>query len=231
MRSNQWPLALCSFALMALAALPALGNTSTAGDDDENMGYDAIINQLNRENNKAQFGATRAKQAGLPGADPFDNVWIHAGVGIAALTQTISFADGSQYFMNQRGVQAALGIDLFSENWMAEGTARSFGESEEGTTRSTVQEFELRIIFKDRITRKANIKLGAGISGRYLTLKRLGLDTIEYTTPMSVATTGVDFYVNDRFSVGADINGRFAMIGETLDHSSYDATLRMDTHF
>ncbi len=48
---------------------------------------------------------------------------------------------------------------------------------------------------------------------------------------MSIATGGLEMYLGDRFSVGLDLNGRFAMVGETLDKNSFDATLRMDTHF
>lgn len=222
------------FSRFALAILLAtsLGLASTAHaaiEDDEDASvdnYDTILNQLNKETAKST-----ARIGGAPGTSPFDDVWIHAGIGLAGLVQEVTFDDGSTYTLNNRGIQAALGIDLFSEHWLAEGTARSFGENDDNANRASVQEFELRVIYKDRLAPKANFKFGGGLSGRYLTLKRVGQAPIEYSTPMSIATTGLEFYLADRISVGVDFNGRFAMIGETLDKNSFDATLRMDTHF
>lgn len=218
--------------LAACAALvAALPLSSAYADEDEDiLGYDAIIDQLNKENSRGA-GVSRTKNSRASSASPFDDIWMHGGVGMSSIMQTISFDDGTKYELNQRGVQAALGIDLFSENWMAEGTARSFGESEEGTTRSSVQEFELKVMHKERFSRRLGYRAGLGLTGRYLTIKRAGIDPITYTTPSSVASAGVDFFLTDRFSLGADVNARTAMIGETLDRNSYDATVRFDAHF
>ncbi|MEK7357580.1 MAG: hypothetical protein AAB250_14095 [Bdellovibrionota bacterium] len=221
---------LALVALLAVAPLTFALAYDEAGDPsaDANVdSYDTILNQLNKETAKS----TSRLNSMNTGTSPFDDVWIHAGIGLAGIVQDISFADGQQHTLNNRGIQAALGIDLFSEHWLAEGTARSFGENEDGPVRASVQEFEMRVIFKDRLAPKANFKFGAGLSGRYLTVKRFGEATIEYSTPMSIATTGLEMYLADRFSIGLDFNGRFAMIGETIDKNSFDATLRMDTHF
>ena len=40
-----------------------------------------------------------------------------------------------------------------------------------------------------------------------------------------------DVYLNKKFSVGADLNARSSLIGDTIDKNSFDATLRVDTHF
>jgi hypothetical protein len=213
------------FALLALTFV--VSTTALAQEQDSHDDYDTILNQLSKENARSSSRLSLSNQ----GPSPFDDVWIHAGIGLAGLVQELQFADGKIHSMSNRGIQAALGIDLFSEHWLAEGTARSFGENEEGPVRASVQEFELRVIFKDRLAPKANFKFGAGLSGRYLTVKRFGEAPIEYSTPMSIATTGLEMYLADRFSVGIDFNGRFAMIGETIDKNSFDATLRMDTHF
>ncbi|MES2857513.1 MAG: hypothetical protein V4692_16705 [Bdellovibrionota bacterium] len=84
---------------------------------------------------------------------------------------------------------------------------------------------------KDRISRRLGYRFGAGLSARYLSVKQSGQVTKEYTTPSGVATAGLDFFMSNRFSVGAELNGRSAMIGETVDKNSVDGTLRIDAHF
>jgi hypothetical protein len=42
---------------------------------------------------------------------------------------------------------------------------------------------------------------------------------------------GLDLFMNENLSLGLDLAGRQAMIGETVDRSSFDATVRLDTHF
>lgn len=196
----------------------------------DDMSYDAIVDQLGRENSARQ-ASSRAKILRNTSTDPFDNVLMHGGIGVANYIQRVRLSDGTSYTMNQRGIQAALGLDLFSPNWMAEGTARSFGEEGNSRVRSSVQEFELKVIYKDRTSKHLGYRAGLGLTGRYLTIKEQGLAEAKYTTPSSVATVGGDFFVSDKFSVGADLNARTALIGETIDKNSFDATLRMDTHF
>jgi hypothetical protein len=206
--------------LLVMATLPAF-----ADDDTDVIDYNSIVDQLHKEST-----ITTSKKSAASN-DPFADVWMHGGVGLSTIMQTIQLANGQSHFINQRGVQAALGIDLFSPNWMAEGTARNFSETEDSSVRTAVQEFELKALYKNRINGKLGFRFGGGLSARYLTVKETGHRTVEYTTPSSVATLGLDFFMSSRFSVGADINGRSAMIGETADKNSIDGTIRLDAHF
>ncbi len=210
----------------------AFADESASSDDANSIGYDSIVDQLNREA-ALQDASVRAKtpRAAASTESPFDSVWMHGGVGFASFVEGIRFDDGTSTTLNQKGIQAALGIDLFSPNWMAEGTVRSFGEDGDEKVRSAVHEFELKVLFKDRLNSRFGYRAGAGLTGRYLTIKRYGFKDAEYTTPTSVATLGGDLFVTDRLSFGADINARNSLIGETIDHNSYDLTLRLDAHF
>jgi hypothetical protein len=212
--------------LMALMITTFMVAPAFADEDGDVMDYDSIVDQLHKESN-----STRAKTSTLTNADPFADVWMHGGVGLSTILQTVQFDDGQTHFINQRGVQAALGIDLFSPYWMAEGTARNFGETEDSSVRTSVQEFELKVYNKNRLSGRLGYRFGVGLSARYLTIKRTGHETIEYTTPSGVATAGIDFFMSPRFSVGADFNGRSALIGETVDKNSIDGTVRVDAHF
>ena len=213
-----------ALALCFLCPFQALG-----AEDSEVMGYDAIVNQLNREA-APTTQSSRSKNQAKAFSDPFDSIWIHGGAGFTSCMEDLVFPNGDHYLMNQKGIQAALGIDLFSENIMAEGTARSFGEGEDAT-KVSLQEFELKVFYKNRLAPQISAKFGAGLGARYLSVHEAAQATTTYTTPSSVITAGLDIYLNEHLSFGGEISYRNSMIADTMDHSSYDATLRMDTHF
>lgn len=205
--------------------LPASSLASSWGEDNL-LGYDAIVNELNRENDRPQLSGRSSMQAP---SSSLDTVLFHGGIGMAALMQTVTFADGTQTHLNQRGIQASFGIDLFSRRWIAEGTARTFGNSEDSRQPVSLQEFELKVIHKDRLSADWGYRLGGGLSARYMNVHRAH-DIETFTTPSGVATLGLDFYVTNKMSFGADINARSAMITDTPDSRSVDGTLRVDFH-
>src|SRR4051812_25818919 len=104
---------LATVVLLVLAA--SLSYAAPESPDDTNdLGYDGIVDQLNRE----QAATTRAHTPVTHDTSSIDNVWMHGGLGFANYVQSIHFNDGQSTTLNQRGIQAALGIDLFSPNWM-----------------------------------------------------------------------------------------------------------------
>lgn len=219
-----------SHLLLALALFASQTSQAAVEDEDEDVqGYDSIVNQLNREAEKPAQ-ASRMK-ASTSSRDPFETVWIHFGAGLATLYQSVSFNDGSTVYLGQKGVQAALGIDLFSPNWAAETTYRSFGESNDSRNRVSLQEFELKLFFKNRLAPQMNLKVGGGLSGRYMSVMKDDHTQIQYTTPSSVGTLGFDIFMNQNVSFGGEASVRSAMITDTPDQMSFDATLRLDTHF
>jgi len=214
--------------LTTLALVVFAASLAYAQEDTTELGYDGIVDQLNRE----QAASVRAHTPVVHSESSFDSVWMHGGIGLANYVEGIQFNDGTSTTLNQRGIQAALGIDLFSPNWMSEGTFRTFAEDGDGKVRSAVHEFELKVLYKDRIAAsRFGFRTGLGLTGRYLTIKRKDIGEETYTTPMSVASLGGDLFINERFSLGADVNARNALIGETIDHNSFDMTLRVDAHF
>lgn len=218
-----------AFGLSLVIAAPCFAQSMD--DDEDVVGYDVIVNNLNRQVSTSDATTTKARQPKPTAEDPFENVWMHAGAGYVQVVQSIALPDGATAYLNQKGVQASLGIDLFSPNWSAEGTVRSFNDNDDKTTQVSLKEFELKMFFKDRFTRAVGYHVGGGISGRYMTLAAAGQATVDYTTPSTVGTVGIDLFLTDRFSVGADVSGRSAMISDTLDRGSLDGTLRLDAHF
>ncbi len=228
MQGTWFRAAIC---LLALSTATVAPKAWSFDDEEETYSYDVIVNSLNRQVESQDQATSRARNTNVTSNDPFENVWMHAGAGLVNVTQTIDYDDGSKAYLNQKGVQASLGIDLFSPNWMAEGTVRSFDDNEDTSTQVSLKEFELKIFFKDRMAKNLGYRVGGGLSGRYMTITRQGLETLDYSTPSSVGTVGIDLFLTDRFSLGAEISARSAMIAETLDRSSLDGTLRLDAHF
>jgi hypothetical protein len=213
---------------VSLASGQPLDSTDEEG---EVVGYDVIVESLNRQVNHSDATTMKAHQPKAPSEDPFENVWMHAGAGFVQNTQSVSLPEGNTAYLNQKGVQASLGIDLFSPNWAAEGTVRSFNDNDDKTTQVSLKEFELKAFYKDRFTRSMGFRVGGGISGRYMTISRAGLASLDSTTPSSVGTVGIDLFLSDRFSLGVEASGRSAMISDTLDRGSLDGTVRLDAHF
>lgn len=202
-----------------------------ASEDDEYVSYDKIVDDLQARTKKQPASQITTRYSS--GKDPFENIWIHAGVGFAQTTQNIDLPNGTSIHMAGRGVQATLGIDILGPNLSAEGSVRNFGETEDSprgiSTKTSLKEFDLKVLVKTREGR-LGLKAGGGLSARYMTV-RSGLDTFDITTPASVLQIGGDFYLSQTVSLGVDVSVRTAMITETFDRGSYDGTLRIDTHF
>lgn len=229
-------LRLFAIALTSLFLNAAVSTAQAATDFDSEtdyQSYDSIVEDLQKQND-TKPAATRvtAKRSWFSNAsdkDPFENVWIHAGVGFAQTTQTLSLPNGVSAHMAGRGVQAAVGIDILGPNLQAEGAVRTFGEAEDSLAKISLKEFDLKILFKARRS-SFGLRAGGGLSARYLTV-RSGADTYDVTTPASVLTLGGDFFITPAVSLGIDLATRNAMISETFDKTSYDGTIRLDTHF
>jgi hypothetical protein len=195
--------------------------------DAEQVRYDEIVRDLK----KAQTSSSRMSAANLnTGGDPFANIWLHAGFGISQTLQSLSLPNGNAHYMSQRGFQVSLGIDILGPNLTAEGAVRNFPESDESTTRVSLREFDLKTYLKTRPSGHLTLRGGLGLGARDLSYRR-GPDSFESSTPVSLVSIGADYYVNSRVSLGAEVSARNAMVAEGFDRSSYDATIRMDTHF
>ncbi len=221
-----------------LSLLPSLARAQQAVDMDENyISYDSIVEDLTKRSNNSAEARSSANRRYLKSSnnDPFENVWIHAGVGLVQSAQGLSLPNGQEAIMSGRGIQATLGIDILNPSIAAEGSMRSFGETEDQASKISLKEFDLKLVVKNRslggtTPSKLQLKAAAGLSARYMTVKTL-TETFDMTTPASIVSLGGDLYLSDRLSLGIDISARNAVVSETFDRMSYDGTLRLDTHF
>ncbi len=189
---------------------------------NEEVGYDDIIQDLQ--------GSTRTSVETPP--DPFDTVMIHATVGVVSSRIQIEQSEigSASAFLN--GAEAGFGIDLFSPNWQAEGSARSFNSERIGDKgQVSLKEFDLRIMNTSYLNRHWRLRLGGGLAARYLQLSTPTLGVQRSTTPSSLFASALMVQVTKSLAVGADFSWRSALITETPDRSALNAGLRLDAQF
>jgi hypothetical protein len=207
-------------AVLLIAASPRAFAYANSDDDDGNyVGYDDILKDLGGN------GTSKTSW----NDDAFADVMIHGGVGMASTFGQVRTSHETIH-MNQQGVQAALGIDLFSQNWFAEATVRTFSNTSYGASTISLKEFDLKVYYKERLAPHVGFRMGAGLAARYMNVFSRGEQQM-FTTPASVLAAGLDYYFSKTISVGAEMGARSALIGETGDKNSIDGTVRVDAHF
>ena len=211
--------------LLALPSTRAMANSS-----EDELDYDSIVSELSSQ--RRTQSAARSK-AVLPARrmTSLDDVLFHAGVGVSNMFGELTFPDGGRTYLNQRGFQATLGIDLLSAEWIAEGSVRSFSDGEYARNGVSVREFDLKVVYRPRLTDSISVRLAGGLAARYMTVDRGVRGITEYTTPASVGALGIDYAFTSGFTIGADASARSSLVNEGVDQLTYDATLRVDAHF
>ena len=206
----------------------AFNSSSWAQEVDD---FDNIVKSLSNSTRAKAPSTTRS-------TNPLDTSEIHAGIGIASNFSSMHTAAGHNIHSTQRGVQAALGIDLLSPDWLAEGTARSFTDQDVPDARVVLKEFDLKVLNKGAFMGMFTYRVGAGLSARYLTVNEHSTDSAnpgelksDYVTPASVFTGGIEARFNKMISFGSDVSYRTALITETIDQNSFDFVVRVDAHF
>lgn len=188
-----------------------------ANQDYEEVSYDQLLDQLSQKKKQVYHNAN----------DPFDSIMIHAGFGLIGGVNNIS--DGYKY---QNGFQLSVGIDLFSPLWATEGVIRNFGTAKSGTESRTIKEFDLKVLHKQKISGQIGYRVGGGLGTRYLKINDDANGVyINDSTPTMLLFGGIDGYVSKNFSLGLELGARNAMVSNTADKNSMDATVRMDTYF
>lgn len=214
--------------LIILVVLILTSHLSWASTEDEEwVSYDSIISELS----SSKSSTPNPSASG----DPFANVLLHAGVGLATSYVFVSPQEGPRIYGFLRGMEANLGIDLFSRNWMAEGSVRTFGSEEFRQDQEvSLKEFDLKVVYQNALSRKLGFKFSTGLAARYLNYKFRtpnGFEEQNYSTPSALIGMGLKAHITPMVSVGTGIGYRWALIDETIDESAVDANLRLDAHF
>lgn len=206
----------------------------TSQAEENYLGYDDIVKELSRN-------SIKSKSVTPSNLDPLEMVKIHTGVAFSSAQLTVEDLNDSSASGFHQGIELNFGIDLFSPVWLAEGTVRSFGAKKFDNNKMSLKEFDLKFVHITPINYFVNFKFGLGIAARYLTVEpkkeseivtlSTGPQKVEYSTPSSLITMGLQTFLTRSVSLGVDLAYRSAMIDETIDKRSIDANLRIDTHF
>lgn len=187
--------------------------------------YDQIVDKLskyskdNREIKAQSSGSLRSYSMA------------HIGLGASQTFYDPSRSPlSSTSFQNQGGLIINVGVDVFSPRWGLEGSFANYGRLNNQDTDIRLREFSLKGLYKPVLSNDWNMRMGIGMSSRFLDLQT-PLASASYKTPSGLFTIGVDSYINSFISVGADLNFKTAMISESIDKSSVDLAFRVDTHF
>ena len=132
--------------ILIVSSLLILPLSALANQSDYDVNYDSIISELSRSRGKVALDSDE---------DPFNNIKLHGGVGF--VTSLISISPGDRIITGlHNGVEANFGIDLFSRQWMAEGSIRSFGDSHLEGNNISLKEFDLKLTYHNRLGRAVN---------------------------------------------------------------------------
>ncbi len=198
-----------------------------AADEDSYSNYDDIVSDL-------KYQADDVKPPTLETVD-WDAVALHGGIGLATSYITVESPDGIQGTGLLKGFEANAGANLFSRQARAEAVFRSFAkESLDNDLFAELRELEGRIVFLPTLDRQTILRMGAGLSYRYMDLsaRKFGRWTrFESTTPSSGLLVGLERKVAKMVSVGPDLSYRSAMKRDTYDRSSWNAAIRLNAQF
>lgn len=206
---------------LAIINLTLVGSAWAA---EEEMSYDEIVANFN----------TSSRTSASEVRDPFDDVRIQAGLGLASSFIQVKPENAGRASGVLNGVEAHFAIDLFSNNWQAEGAVRSFQtERINPNLYVGLKEFDLAVYYTHFMTSGWSSQFGAGLAARYMHVRDLNETTnqTDYTTPASIFSARLLKAIGRQVHVGADLSYRGALIEETVDKSSLNAGLRMNLIF
>lgn len=186
--------------------------------------YDEIVDKLSKYSNTEVI----KKPVYTSSSRTFSTA--HLGLGF---TQTFYDADASNLnsnMQNQGGLLVTVGVDLLNEQWGVEGSFINFGKLETSNSDVKLKEFTIRGLYKPSVAKNWNMRLGLGVSSRFLDVSNSETNR-SYKTPSGLFLFGIESYMNSFISVGADLSFKTAMINDTIDKNSVDLAFKVDTHF
>lgn len=209
-----------SLSLCLSLALSLTSHLAKAADGFEELTYDDLVQELN-------MSRTKIKKASDPQPEP---IQFHLGIGWITSNNLIDI-EGYETNKPLNGFQLALGIDLTTQ-FQSEFNFRNYGESKSANESRSMRELEARALFHDLHVKNVGYRFGGGLGQRNFQLSdsASGL-RINDSTPFFLLFGGVETKLSKQVSLGAELGWRTALITQTVDKNSLDATLRLDTHF
>ena len=162
---------------------------------------------------------------------PLDDIRIHGGVALINSIQQVPVNGSALSTASTHGIQANLGIDLFSPNWIAEGSVLNYPETRQDDFSVASNAFELKIFYTAPIFERITLHGGPGVSSRNFTIRAdSSASDRSISTANTVLAIGANYWVSGHLSIGLEGTARMPMISAT-DPQSNDFSVRIDGHF
>jgi hypothetical protein len=199
--------------------------TSTESNYEE-VSYNELVDELNsrvKARNKVEEKETPS--------DPFERLTIHTSFGLINSIHYLSLPDRN-ISRFEDGIGLGFGIDLFNPEWIAEANLKNYGRSTRNEQTLSMRELELRLSYLESKSAQNNIKIIQGLGARYLKFSAPYLaSNIKESTPVYLIGVSVNSRFTQKFSLGIEITGSFALVTETVEKNSINLNIKFDNYF
>ncbi len=196
-------------------------------EDDSYTGYESIVSQL-------RSAADTTPQIQSEDIN-WEEVALHGGIGITTSFVHVASPEGANGSGIMKGFEAHFGVNLFTRKARVEGIFRNYAQEDLSSDMTAdLKEFEFRGVFLPSMPDKMRLRLGLGLSARYMDISaRSGGKWTPHkaSTPASSFMIGFERKISATVAIGPDLTYRSALISETFDKSSWDASLRLNATF
>jgi hypothetical protein len=218
-----------NFTKRTLLSLLFLTSTSTMqlslanADESDGLDYQTIVSKYSKYEEVQTYKNSPSSM---------DKVKFHLGVGYINSIFSVRQSD-KVLNSSPQGITATFGIDLFSDEWIAEGSFSNFGETRTEGYSLGLKAFDLKVIYQGKQNDVWQYKIGMGLAARYLKVenKAEAFEAREYSTPSSVLLAGADIFLSDKVSFGPEVSTRSSLVDESIDRSSFDLALKLNGKF
>ncbi|MBK9293336.1 MAG: hypothetical protein IPM57_02670 [Oligoflexia bacterium] len=167
----------------------------------------------------------------------FEENRIHIGASLVHSFQDFQIAKGVRESGGVRGFELSLGLDLFSQNWIAQALVSNYPETSLSDTTFSTNGFELRLLYERPILYGVTLHGGIGLGNRFYSIKtksRPGTSVVAKSSSFQSGATafvfGADYWPSGDVSAGVEISTHLPM-GSSDEPSSVDLAIKLSGHF
>jgi hypothetical protein len=211
-----------------LCAMIGFSTMVWASEDDDNFtSYDSIVNDLKADAEDV-----------IPASDPWDELGIYGGLGFATSYIRAEIPGTQRVSGLLKGLEGHFGIDMFTKFVRVEGAFRIFAqENLDDRATATMKEFELRAVYIPAPLARNLVRMGAGMTARYLDVHIRGNNDgdgdakYSASAPASVFFVGMQRRLGQNVAFGPDVAYRASLVEDSYMKPSWDLCLKLDANF
>lgn len=200
---------------------PQEGNASNS--EKGYSGYDRIVNELKDATSKTEMSRIA----------PFRSQAKPTFFSLGYTQSMGKLQEGSERSnINQGGFYLGLGRQIQGPHFFGELFYKDLGVDRSGASSLKISELGSLMSYRISLSSQNYLRFGLGLSLRSTNWERdEATRRTKENVPSSLLLVGGEIPMNSSFSLGADLVGRFAMIGGVSDRSSADFIVKLQTYF